>query len=298
MSTKIEWAMNPDGSRGETWNPITGCSPVSEGCHNCYAKRMARRLAGRCGYPEYPHHFDVTLHPDRLDQPFHWKKPRRIFVCSMSDFWHPAVPLNFQLEMWKVMEKCPQHTFLILTKRPEQMIMLEHIGGVPVYPNTWYGVTVENQRTANERIPSLLQIPAAVRFVSCEPLLAPLDLSRWLGKTMECPIHGRVSARYWTTQKSCGLCMEEMRCSPGEATLLTRNVDLGISWVLVGSEAGPGARPMDEDWVRSIISQCKTAAVPAFYKQKVMNGKKISLPKLDGVQYAGFPQITDRPRGH
>jgi len=111
-TTKIEWAQ-------KTWNPITGCSPVSEGCKNCYARRMARRLAGRFGYPEEPHEFDVTFHPDKLEEPLHWRKSRVIFPCSMSDWLHNRIEPEHLIAMLDVMFNCPRHTFLLLTKRPE-----------------------------------------------------------------------------------------------------------------------------------------------------------------------------------
>jgi protein gp37 len=180
MSTKIEWAE-------ETWNPVTGCTPISEGCQNCYAKRMANRLKGRCGY-DADNPFKVTLHPERLDQPLCWKKPRKIFVCSMGDMFHEDVSGDFLYEIWGIMAQCPQHIFMVLTKRPE--IMRAWYNDVflrvnPLYrknplPNIWLGVTAENQARADERIPVLLQIPAAKRFVSIEPMLGPIDLSRWI----------------------------------------------------------------------------------------------------------------------
>lgn len=169
MASKIEWT-------DETWNPITGCTKISAGCAHCYAERMARRLAGRCGYPEAPNHFDVTYHPDRMMQPTKWKKPRRVFVCSMSDLFHDDVPKHVVWAIWSRMSCTEQHTFQVLTKRPERALSVlndlyaQHNWGDPS-PNIWLGVTAENQRAANERIPFLLQIPAAVRFVSCEPLL-------------------------------------------------------------------------------------------------------------------------------
>jgi len=169
MTTKIEWT-------DETWNPVTGCTPVSAGCQNCYAARMARRLAGRCGYPPAPYHFDVTLHPERLDEPRRWHKPRMIFVCSMSDFFHVDVPVEFQARVFQVVRDCPQHIFMFLTKRPEQAWLLDQVGGIPRYDNLWLGITAENQEMFDARYPYLAQIDAAVRFVSCEPLLSEINL--------------------------------------------------------------------------------------------------------------------------
>lgn len=272
MASKIEWT-------DETWNPVTGCTPVSEGCANCYAKRMAKRLHGRCGYPETPHQFDVTLHPDRLDQPLRWKKPRTIFVCSMGDLFHEEVPFDFIDKVFAVAALCPQHTFQVLTKRPERMkeylsdfdFRIDQITGhildlsgavwgdarseqpglqrwyqladpLPL-PNVWLGVTAENQATADERIPLLLQCPAAVRFVSVEPLLSMIDIRPWLEilhrDEIDVPIPYPDNDDPWIHP---------------------------LDWVIVGGETGPGARPMDLNWARSVRDQCVAAGVPFFLK--------------------------------
>lgn len=228
MGTKIPWA-------DEVWNPVTGCTPISEGCQNCYAKRMSNRLRGRFGYPE-DEPFRVTLHPDRLDQPLRWRKPRRVFVCSMGDLFHDAVPETFQGVIWSIMQMCPQHTFLILTKRAQLMLFRLERYVLPLtgeLDNVWLGVTAENQQRADERIPVLLQIPAAVRFVSLEPLLAGVDVRGLL-------------------------------CTLNAYSIYEARA--GIDWVIVGAETGPGARPMDNDWARSIRDQCRSAGVPFFMK--------------------------------
>lgn len=226
--TKIEWA-------DRSWNPVTGCTKVSPGCRNCYAERMARRLAGRYGYPEAPNHFDVTCHPDRLDQPLQWKRPKRIFVNSMSDFFHPAIPIEFQSKMFSIMRRCPQHTFMILTKRVDQLGLFNHVCGWPDLSNVWLGVTAENQQAADERIPLLLKIPAAARFVSVEPMLSRVNL----GLAGTCP-------------KSWGVGYRPI------SDLLT--------WVICGGESGPGARPMHPEWPRDLRNQCVAAGIPYFFK--------------------------------
>lgn len=173
MPTKIEWAE-------ESWNPATGCTKVSEGCRNCYAERMARRLAGRYGYPEAPRHFDVTLHPDRLGQPLRWKKPRTVFVCSMSDLFHEDVACSFIHEVWDRMQDARQHTFLVLTKRPGRLQeFLTSAWGYPPLPNVGLGVTAENQKTADERREDFEATPGAFKFVSYEPALDPVDWTGW-----------------------------------------------------------------------------------------------------------------------
>ena len=167
MTSKIEWT-------DETWNPVTGCTPISEGCANCYAKRMATRLKGRFGYPaDDP--FRVTFHPDRLEDPLHWKKPRRIFVCSMGDLFHEDVKTDDIYRIIVRMEEAKQHTFLILTKRPKRMLeLMNNPKWFAANPNLWLGVTAENQARFNERWLIAQQIPAAKLFVSMEPLLGPI----------------------------------------------------------------------------------------------------------------------------
>lgn len=173
MATKIEWA-------AESWNPVTGCTPISEGCANCYARRMAHRLAGRFGYPSKSP-FSVTTHPERLDVPLHWRKPRRIFVCSMGDLFHPQVPDSFRAAVFERMHDNERHTFMVLTKREMEMVCwIERTQPLGCAENVWLGVSVENEKQAQLRLPDLLSIPASIRFVSCEPLLGPIDLARWI----------------------------------------------------------------------------------------------------------------------
>jgi protein gp37 len=238
-----------------TWNPVTGCSKVSPGCAHCYAEQVALRFWGKqypVGYTdaagdtdERPRRFnEVWTHKDRLDQPLRWKKPRKVFVNSMSDLFHEAVPDAFIDRVFAVMALASQHTFQILTKRaermrdyvakvtPERIVVLAAAGFAGLVrddslwplPNVWMGVSVENQHFADERIPLLLQTPAAVRFLSCEPLLEGLDLAKH---------------------------------RPGANRL----------WVIVGGESGTGARPCDARWVRSIVRQCQEAGASVFVKQ-------------------------------
>ncbi|MHB1957258.1 MAG: DUF5131 family protein, partial [Sulfobacillus sp.] len=161
--THIEWT-------DTTWNPVTGCTKVSQGCKHCYAERMARRLQAM-GSPRYRNGFQVTLHADLLNQPLHWIKPRRVFVNSMSDVFHPDVPDTFIADIFAVMAQTPQHTYQILTKRPERLARLA--GCLPFPPHVWIGTSVES-REVMSRIRWLREVPAAVRFLSCEPLLGPL----------------------------------------------------------------------------------------------------------------------------
>ena len=277
--TSIEWAT-------DVWNPVTGCTKVSEGCRHCYAETMVKRF-GRVGPETLPgvhpviHDFRVMLHPDRLEQPLHWRKPRRIFVNSMSDLFHKDVPEDFIDLVFGVMAAAVEHTFMVLTKRPERMLEYMTPGGegsielwgsrwprgmaracfgesepteFPL-PNVWLGVSVEDQATADERIPLLLKTPAAVRFVSVEPMLGPVNLHM-------VPILVR---------------------GPRETAL--RQLD----WVICGCESGPKARPMDPSWARSLKDQCAKAGVPFFYKQAVVAGKLTKLPHIDGEQWAQFP---------
>lgn len=234
--SSIEWT-------DQTWNPTVGCTKVSPGCKNCYAEKMHARLTAM-GQAKYAEPFSVVKPwPDALDAPLHWRKPRRVFVNSMSDLFHPDVPVEYIARVFDVMEKAKQHTFQVLTKRADRMA--EFVGVIGSFagkdttpPNVWLGVSVEDQDRADERIPHLLATPSAVRFLSCEPLLDGIDLldaggTSWVGY---------------------------------------RN---SIKWVICGAESGPGARPMDLDWARHLLDQCAEAGVPFFMKQLCHNGKKI-----------------------
>lgn len=264
-----------------SWNPVSGCTPISEGCQNCYAKRMANRLRGRCGYPaDEP--FKVTLHKDRLEEPLRWKKPRRVFVCSMGDLFHENVPFEYIAKVWQTMNNAEQHTFLVLTKRPKRMAEFLSLlawynhdrevepaeavlgtGGKYTLPNVCLGVTVENQAYADERIPILLQIPAAVRFISVEPMLGSVDVSYYLSYCGSCnaPINKKDPSWRWN-----GICWEH-KCPSNHPQLGYFAAYTGVDWVICGGETGPGARPMHPDWVQSLRDQCRDARVPFFFKQ-------------------------------
>ncbi|ETX26592.1 DUF5131 family protein [Roseivivax isoporae] len=272
--SKIEWTER-------TWNPIAGCSVVSPGCTNCYAMRMAHRLAAN---PSTPHYAGTTemsrggpvwtgkigvAREIVLMEPLRRRKPTTYFVNSMSDLFHEAVPDEVIDRVFAVMALSPQHKFQVLTKRAERMReyltsglgpifrifdATEKLGGSPEeleipLPNVWLGVSAEDQRRADERVPHLLATPAAVRFVSAEPLLGPVDLHQWLhpsGAAGQCvSIDGD-----W--------CHE-----PGTCSCCRR----GLDWVIAGGESGPGARPMHPDWARSLRDQCTAAGVPFFFKQ-------------------------------
>lgn len=229
--TAIEWC-------DATWNPITGCSPCSPGCEHCYAKRMAERFPQTHGYAVggdcdelAPVPFErVLFHPDRLDQPSRWRKPRRIFVCSMGDLFHPHVSNGWRAVVFGEMQDADQHTFMVLTKRPEAMEYWAKNWWPSIEPNVWLGVTVCNQAEADAKIPALLRTPAERRFVSIEPMLGPVSLG--------VPIEG-----------------------PGTLTAL----DL-LDLVIVGGETGPGARPMRHEWACDVLDQCDAAGVSFFYK--------------------------------
>lgn len=297
MATGIQWT-------DETWNPVTGCSKVSPGCAHCYAEVVAGRFwpkqypaipierapgDWRDGEPaSRPRAFtDVQCHDDRLDQPLRWKRPRRVFVNSMSDLFHEDVPDAFIDRVFAVMALARQHTFQVLTKRAERMrtyfsdlslrneltgIEGERISGFDRYgsdglapgsrwplplKNVWLGVSVENQRFADERLPLLLETPAAVRFVSLEPLLADVgDLSRWL----TCDACGHS----WRWHTSGGMCQGT---AAGIECYCVMPREPSLDWVIVGGESGTDARPFDIAWARSIVAQGKAAGVPVFVKQ-------------------------------
>ena len=163
--SSIEWTET-------TWNPVTGCTEISPGCAHCYAKTFAERFRGVPGHP-YENGFDLQLRPERLDQPLRWKKPRTIFVNSMSDLFHPDVPDDYIIQVFEVMESANRHRFQVLTKRSERLAELAP--SLPWPSNVWMGVSVENQRFTG-RVDDLRRVPAAVRFLSCEPLLGDLEL--------------------------------------------------------------------------------------------------------------------------
>lgn len=208
--TKIQWA-------SDTWNPVTGCNKVSAGCKNCYAETFLERWRGLPGHT-FENGFDITLRPERLDVPKRWRKPRIIFVNSLSDLFHKDVPLNYIQRVFEVMNNCPQHIFQVLTKRHERL--LELAPRLQWGSNIWMGVSVEDLINTN-RVDYLRDVPAAVRFLSIEPLIGPIR---------------------------------------------TLYLD-GISWVIVGGESGPGARPMDTRWVEQLIALCSVNDVPVFVKQ-------------------------------
>ena len=229
-----------------TWNPVTGCIKVSPGCKHCYAERMAKRLHAM-GSERYRDEFKPTLHDDLVDLPKRWKKSRVIFVNSMSDLFQDAVPDAFIRRVFATMEACPQHTFQILTKRSER---LRKMGGSLPWPsNVWIGVSVEDARVIG-RIADLAAVPAGVRFLSCEPLIGPLE---------NLPL-------------------------------------MSIHWVIVGGESGPGARPMNKQWVESIYRQCQLGGVPFFFKQWGGVRKDMTGRKLHGRTYDEMPcLITIEP---
>lgn len=295
MSTTIEWTQNPDGSPGKTWNPIRGCSRCSPGCDACYAMRQAHRFSG-AGKP-----FDglttirrgkvdwtgqVRFMPDTLATPLRWRKPQRVFVNSMSDLFHESLENEEILRVFAAMAVCPQHTFMILTKRAkrmhrwfqdvdlfrlgEQMRALDLPANGRAYrrepdnwplPNVWIGASTENQETAGERIPFLLQCPAAVSFVSYEPALEAVDFSLWMNS---------VQSFTEACERALGeISLHEMN---GGVARFKRErgaipEDARLSWVIVGGESGNGARPFDPAWARSTVDLGRLTGTPVFCKQ-------------------------------
>lgn len=263
MTTKIEWVKDENGMQGVTWNPCVGCSHSgSRGCDHCFAERMANRLAANpATTADYAGVVKdgkwtglVKPLPDRLDQPLKWRKPRTIFVCSMSDLFHENVHPDFIGDLLCVMNRARQHTFLVLTKRANRMKELyDRFYGIWADPpNLWLGVTVCTQAEADAKIPLLLQTPAAVRFISIEPMLEGIDLTR-IGKTDK-------YAQPWNVLK--GVLRQETANIGVPYAVPTPK----LNWIIVGGETGPGARPMHPDWVRGIRDQCAEAGAKFFFK--------------------------------
>ena len=294
----IEWTDRSD------WNPMRGCTRVSEGCRNCYAER----IAGRFSAPGQPFHGFTTqtpagarwtgkveMVPGRLDLPLRWRKPSRIFVNSAFDLFHESVPDAWIDRVFAVMALAPQHTFQVLTKRAERMrqYFAARTSGDPwaeasdyvadllgtkyhpavlepedmPLPNVWLGVSAEDQQRADERIPHLLATPAAVRWVSAEPLLGPLYMAT----------NGRFDdgdgAWNWLTGVRFDVDVDANGATGGG------HKGARIDWIVAGGESGPGARPMHPDWARSLRDQCAKAGVPFFMKQ--MSGeRKSAMPPI------------------
>jgi protein gp37 len=242
------------GWTDKVWNPTTGCSKVSEGCRNCYAESISLRY-GRSKHP-WSAQFaaeNVVLHPDRLSAPLHWRKPAMCFVNSMSDLFHEQVPDEFIASVFVVMWSAPRHTFQVLTKRPQRMaalvpeILKRSPKGIPA--NVWLGTSVEDQRAADERIPYLMRTPAAVRFLSCEPLLGPVDLHPWVG--------------HWIGTDY----IDGPPIVVGARAIPNRIAIPNLGWLIGGGESGPGHRRMDLDWLASLVKQSQAASIPMFVKQ-------------------------------
>jgi protein gp37 len=243
LLSKIEWT-------DATWNPVRGCTKISPGCKHCYAERFAERFRGVKGHP-FEQGFDLRLVARKLAEPLRWSTPRMIFVNSMSDLFHEAVPLTYIERVVATMRLANWHTYQVLTKRSKRLqeLLCGPLRTAAKDAHIWWGVSVEDRKYGLPRIADLRATPAAVRFLSVEPLLENV------GKL---PLNG-------------------------------------ISWVIVGGESGPGARPMKEEWVLSIREQCETANIPFFFKQWGGLRKKAAGRTLRGRTYDGFPVRVHNP---
>ena len=260
--TKIEWT-------DATWNPITGCSVVSPGCTNCYAMRLAgtrlKHHPSRIGLTDSSKagpvwNGQVRWNRNWVNQPLKWRRRRAIFVCAHGDLFHESVPDAWIGEVWAVMEQAHWHRFQVLTKRPGRMrywLDRKWYSG-KVLPNVWLGVSAEDQQRANERIPILLDIPAAIRFASIEPLLGPIHFS-----PLQCEDFKYGKSRGYGANVYA---LRGARSYQVPASHWTEDFPK-LDWVIVGGESGKGARPMHPEWVRSIMYQCHDAGVPFFFKQ-------------------------------
>lgn len=231
-NSSIEWT-------NSTWNPITGCTKISEGCKHCYAERMARRLKAM-GQENYKNGFQLSLHPDSLQLPLSWKKPQTIFVNSMSDLFHEDIPLEYIKRVFEVMNEASWHQFQVLTKRAERLFELNK--ELTWAKNIWMGVSVENN-DYKFRIDLLRKTDAHIKFISFEPLIGPII--------------------------NCNL--------------------KDINWAIVGGESGPGARPLDRQWVIDLRDACQAMHVPFFFKQWGGVNRKKTGRLLDGKTYDEMP---------
>lgn len=337
MGTGIQWT-------DETWNFLDGCTYESTGCRLCYARTWHDRIFlqwKRGQRPSAPKQYHLPFKvvqelPERLGKPLHWSKPRRVFVNSVSDAFHPLVSDDLLTQAFGVMALTPQHTFQILTKRPERMrdwllnadqtaikvagmrhlealtqrqrtrlqAKLARVWQWPL-PNVWLGTTTENQETADQRIPFLLQTPAAVRFLSCEPLLGPVDLGPWLKLGWVCEFchrrnHDRYLSHGWQFILQSAVCPD---CAPrvmadGGYTIVPGGAYAAgtpdprpwkplLDWVIIGGESGEKARPMEEDWMRDLVQQCQAAGVATFVKQM---GERYAKEHHTSERHAGIPE--------
>ena len=270
MATKIEWVRNKDGTPGVTWNPFVGCTHSgSPGCDHCYARETHNRrhnayYSGKKMPEQYAMPFDtIQFIRERLELPLKWKKPRTIFVNSVSDLFHPGICDEWIHAVYDVMEAAKQHTFIICTKRPERIIPVLYDSGYlglgDYLPNVWHLCTVENQEQADRRIPELLRLKDysggwPVLGISVEPMLGDIDISEWL-EQWQCPECG-----VWEShERFCTTCSADRW---DYDNIKTR----GLGWCIVGGETGPKARPMHPEWPRSLRDQCQVAGVPFFFK--------------------------------
>lgn len=232
---KIEWT-------DVTWNPITGCTKIRDGCKYCYAEFKSKQLRSSKGY-DWFNPFKVTFHPDRLCQPKGMIKGKKIFVCSMGDLFHDDVNINWQLDVYEVIKNTPQHTYQLLTKRPHNM--KKFLNEVPMLNNIWVGTSVSNQIDADELLPVLLEVRAKKHFVSIEPILGPVDIL------------------YASFTGSGSLEAAE-----------------GLDWVICGGESGVSRRAPSRAWVEEVRDQCISARIPFFFKgwgdktENILNGKQ------------------------
>lgn len=259
----------------ETWSPVSGCTPVSRGCQNCYAARVARRFPHthtkreRIGsdynpaWPDIPVPFStVVCHPERLEIPLHWRKPRVVLVPSMGDLFHDSVDVVFLAKVFAIMARAKQHTFLLLTRRAERMReWLGHELSPAPLPNVWLGISAEDQDTFDERSGILQTIPAAHYWVSLAPLLGPIEMNPWTLPDVAAP----------------------HRLPP-------------IEWVVAECESGPKPRYCNEAWLVGLARQCEAAGVPYFCKQgHDLGGRVVKMPELamnvgDDVEYRVWAQ--------
>ena len=271
MASQVDWLKYFPGRKPEQWSPVTGCRPDFPCWGRCWARAMATRFWKGWGLDE-KEPFKPTWHEDWLEKPERWRTPRVVFCCGLGDLFAEGVEDWMIEQVWYTICVCPQHLFILLTKRPERMLRWSQVNKpcrwFPTYHEGWpenviVGVSASTQADLDARLPVLLEVPAVRRMVSLEPLLEGVSF-HWVGAYEQAGWKPPVNH------------LDGLR---------------GLDWVVAGGESGPGARRDDADWYRVLRDECAGAGVPFFLKQMWVDGKLAHVPEIDGVRYVAVPGV-------